>query len=58
MPEADFLKMIEDSVKAGGSGCLVGRNFSEAYDVTKIVRAASGIIREGIRAEEACRGLL
>jgi len=55
MPEADFLKMIEDSVKAGGSGCLVGRNFSEAYDVTKIVRAASGIIREGISADEACR---
>jgi fructose-bisphosphate aldolase/2-amino-3,7-dideoxy-D-threo-hept-6-ulosonate synthase len=52
MPEKDFLKMIEDSVKAGGSGCLVGRNFSEAADIEKIVRAAAGIISEGKTADE------
>jgi fructose-bisphosphate aldolase / 2-amino-3,7-dideoxy-D-threo-hept-6-ulosonate synthase len=52
MPEKSFLEMIEKSVKAGASGCLVGRNFSEAKDIEKIVRAASGIIREGKTAEQ------
>jgi len=27
MPETDFLRMVEGSMRAGGSGCLVGRNF-------------------------------
>ena len=44
MPEADFLQMVESSIKAGGSGCLVGRNFSEAEDIEKLVRDAAQII--------------
>ena len=44
MPEADFLKMVESSIKAGGSGCLVGRNFSEAQDIEKLVMTAAQII--------------
>ncbi len=58
MPEKDFLKMVENSVKAGGSGCLVGRNFSEAKNITKIVKAASKVISEGASAEEAGKELL
>jgi fructose-bisphosphate aldolase/2-amino-3,7-dideoxy-D-threo-hept-6-ulosonate synthase len=57
MPESDFLKMLENSIKAGGSGCLVGRNFSEASDIKKIVKAASMVIRQGASAEEAGREL-
>ena len=53
MPEEDFLKMVESSIKAGGSGCLVGRNLSEAESTEKITRAASMIIREGKTSEEA-----
>jgi len=57
MPEGDFLKMLEDSVKGGSSGCLVGRNFSETKSVEKIVSAASMIIRENKSAEEALKTL-
>ena len=53
MAEEDFLKMIEDSIKGGGFGCLVGRNFSEAESLEKITRAASVIIREGKTLREA-----
>ncbi len=53
MPESDFLSMVEGSIKAGGSGCLVGRNLSEADDIEKITRATTMIIREGCSAKEA-----
>jgi len=45
MPEEDFLKMVGDSIGAGGSGCLVGRNLSEAKDIEKITIATSKIIK-------------
>ncbi|MCL4377124.1 MAG: hypothetical protein M1409_01890 [Actinobacteria bacterium] len=57
MPEKDFLKMIEGSIKGGGSGCLVGRNFSETESIEKIVRAAAKIIRFGSNTEEALKEL-
>jgi fructose-bisphosphate aldolase/2-amino-3,7-dideoxy-D-threo-hept-6-ulosonate synthase len=44
MPQQDFLRMVESSIKAGGSGCLVGRNFSEAEDIEKLVSATEQII--------------
>jgi DhnA family fructose-bisphosphate aldolase class Ia len=50
--------MIEGSIQAGGSGCLVGRNFSEAQSIEKIVRAASKIIRYNSSAGEAAKELL
>ncbi|MBC8389879.1 MAG: hypothetical protein H8E13_17780 [Actinobacteria bacterium] len=53
MPEAEFLKMIECSIKAGGSGCLVGRNLSETKDIEKLTKATAMVIREGKSAEEA-----
>ena len=55
MPEKDFLKMIEDSTKGGSSGCLVGRNLTEAESTEKITKATSLIIREGKTAEEAIK---
>ena len=57
MSEKDFLKMVEDSIKAGGSGCLVGRNLSEERDIEKMTRATAKVIREGSTAEEALKEL-
>lgn len=53
MLDMDFLKMVENSIKAGGSGCLVGRNLSEVKDIEKMTRATARVIREGLSAEEA-----
>jgi fructose-bisphosphate aldolase/2-amino-3,7-dideoxy-D-threo-hept-6-ulosonate synthase len=55
MPEGDFLKMIEGAVRGGASGCLVGRNFSEARSIEKMVRAASMIIKEKKSADESMK---
>ena len=55
MAEEDFLKMIEGSIKGGGKGCLVGRNFSEAQSTEKIVKAATKIIRFNSNAKEAMK---
>ncbi len=53
MPEPEFLSMVEKSVKAGGCGCLVGRNISEAKNVTGIVKAISMITDNQCNAIEA-----
>ncbi|MCL4377609.1 MAG: hypothetical protein M1409_04390 [Actinobacteria bacterium] len=58
MPEYDFLKMIEGSAKGGGRGCLVGRNFSEAKSIEKIIRAASMIIKENKNADDVIKVLV
>lgn len=55
MDERDFLTMIENSIKGGGKGCLVGRNFTEAHSTMKITRAASMIIKENKTVEEAVK---
>jgi fructose-bisphosphate aldolase / 2-amino-3,7-dideoxy-D-threo-hept-6-ulosonate synthase len=57
MPEYDFLKMVEGSIKGGGRGCLVGRNFSEAKSIEKITRAASMIVKENKNADDAIKVL-
>ena len=49
--------MIEESIKAGGAGCLVGRNLSESSNVEKITEATAKIIFQGVSAEEAIKGL-
>ena len=58
MSENDFLKMVEGATKAGASGCLVGRNFSEAKSIEKIVRAASMIIKENKSLNESMKVLI
>ena len=57
MHEEKFLSMVEDSIKGGGSGCLVGRNLSEAKSIRNITRATSMIVREGKTTEEAIKTL-
>ncbi|MBU4257592.1 fructose-bisphosphate aldolase, partial [Patescibacteria group bacterium] len=53
MPEPDFLKMIDNAMQSGASGCLVGRNLSETKDIEKLTRATAMIIREGKTASGA-----
>ena len=55
--EKDFLKMVKDSVKGGSSGCLVGRNLTEAKSTQKLTKATSMIIREGKTVEEVIKFL-
>lgn len=50
--EIEFLKMIENSIKAGGSGCLVGRNLSESKNIEKLTKATFKIVKENVSAEE------
>ena len=57
IPEEKFLKMVEDSISAGGSGCLVGRNLSEAKDIEKMTRATAKVIKEGVPANIALKEL-
>lgn len=57
MPEEKFLKMVEASIKAGGSGCLVGRNLSEVEDIEKMTRAVAKVIKEGASTAEALKEL-
>jgi fructose-bisphosphate aldolase / 2-amino-3,7-dideoxy-D-threo-hept-6-ulosonate synthase len=57
MPEEDFLTMVHESIKAGSSGCLVGRNISESQDIEKMTRAVTMVIRQGMTADEALKTL-
>lgn len=55
MPELEFLKMVEGSIKAGGAGCLVGRNLSEVDNIEKMTRATARVVKEGLSAEDAIK---
>jgi fructose-bisphosphate aldolase/2-amino-3,7-dideoxy-D-threo-hept-6-ulosonate synthase len=49
----EFFRMVEDSVKAGGSGVSAGRNVFQADDPTKMVQVLCGIVHEQLSAEAA-----
>tara|TARA_Y100000310_G_scaffold344234_1_gene455878 strand:- start:945 stop:1664 length:720 start_codon:yes stop_codon:yes gene_type:complete len=55
--EMETLKMIEDSIKAGGSGVAMGRNSFQHKDPTKFMKAVSKVVQEGKTAEEAAKDL-
>lgn len=55
MPQPEFLTMLEGSVRVGGQGCLVGRNFSEGGSIAASIKAAALIVRESHSVEEALR---
>ena len=48
-----FLKMVQDSLKAGASGLSVGRNIFQHPDPTTLCRALTGIVHQGWSLEEA-----
>ena len=51
--DEDILKMVRGSMEAGGAGISIGRNVFQHRDPTRIVRAMSGIVHNGMGLDEA-----
>ena len=49
----ELLKMVDDSVEAGGCGISIGRNVFQAQKPTRMVRALSKIVHERISVDQA-----
>lgn len=50
-----FLKMVQNSIKAGGAGLSVGRNIFQHADITALLQALKMIVHEDASAEEAMK---
>ena len=48
-----FLKMVQDSLKAGAAGLSVGRNIFQHPDPTVLCRALTGLVHNGWSLEQA-----
>jgi fructose-bisphosphate aldolase/2-amino-3,7-dideoxy-D-threo-hept-6-ulosonate synthase len=55
--DADTLKIIRDSVKAGGAGVCMGRNAFQRKNTTQFVRAISQVVHKNLDPDEAMRML-
>jgi len=55
--DMDVLRMVADSIAAGGSGVSIGRNIFQHPEMTRMTRAIARIVLEGLSAEEAQKGL-
>jgi len=53
----DFLRMVHDSVQAGGSGLSVGRNIFQHKDPTRLLQALGKIVHDGWDVDQAMAGL-
>lgn len=53
--DLEFLKMVEDSMKAGAAGVASGRNVFQHKDPSSIVRAIAAVVHEGKSAKEAIK---
>jgi class I fructose-bisphosphate aldolase len=53
----DFLRMVHDSVQAGGAGLSVGRNVFQHKDPARLLRALGSIVHQGAGVEDAMREL-
>lgn len=53
----DLLRMVHDSVEAGGAGVAIGRNVFQSEDPTKMVRAIAMIVHERSGVDEVMREL-
>ena len=51
----DFLKMVQDSITAGGAGVSIGRNAFQADDPSKLVKAVSKIVHHKYSIAEAMK---
>ncbi|GAB6886887.1 2-amino-3,7-dideoxy-D-threo-hept-6-ulosonate synthase [Desulfothermus okinawensis JCM 13304] len=49
----DLLKMVYESIQAGGAGLSVGRNIFQDEDPRTLVRALHGIVHDDLSIEEA-----
>jgi len=53
--DLDLLTVVEDSIRAGGSGVAIGRNIWQHKNPRGITRAVSRVLHEGYTAAEANR---
>lgn len=53
--DLDLLRVVEGSIRAGGSGVAIGRNIWQHKSPELITRAISKVIHEGYAAEEAAK---
>ena len=53
--DKDTLKMVKDTVEAGGAGVAFGRNIWQRQDPAKMTEAIAKIIHQNISVEEALR---
>lgn len=51
--DLDFLRSLQEAREAGAIGCSVGRNVFQHQSPERIVRAISGVVKEGATAEAA-----
>lgn len=51
----DVLQMVKDSIIAGGAGLSIGRNVFQYNDPTKMVKALSVIVHDGMSVSEAVK---
>ena len=51
--DLDLLRMVHDSVQAGGAGLSVGRNIFQHHAVTKLMRALNGIVHHDWDLDQA-----
>ena len=49
----DLLRMVEDSIKAGGAGLSMGRNIFQADNPQTLIRALHGIVHSGLSVDKA-----
>jgi len=49
----DIVRMVHDSILAGGAGLSVGRNVFQHEDVTRLVAALHGVVHEGFSVDQA-----
>jgi len=55
--DMDVLKMVKESIDAGGSGVSIGRNVFQHANVAAMTRAIAKIVLKGATAEEAAKEL-
>lgn len=55
--DKDILKMVQDSMKAGGRGVSIGRNIFQHSNITAMTQAISDIVIGGVSAEQAYKCL-
>lgn len=55
--DRDILRMVEDSVKAGGAGVSIGRNAFQHHAPARMVRAIGKVVHERVPADEAMKFL-
>ncbi|HKM09041.1 MAG TPA: 2-amino-3,7-dideoxy-D-threo-hept-6-ulosonate synthase [Candidatus Methanomethylophilaceae archaeon] len=55
--DEEMLRMVKDSLEAGGKGVSIGRNIFQHKDVEGITRAVSDVVLRGYEVEEALKNI-